>query len=666
MDSNNHLSREQLELVVQKKKLNEVYGWFRSHFFDTPQAEYSARCPFVVIQGPTGCGKTSTLKCIAHELRIPIKEYNEAIDTTVINYDTSKRTFGNDATNSDNLSRVIDQRKARRFEEFVVDSLMYNINYLGPDKSIDNMPREDDEFDSDDDFPILLPSNQQKPPDTTRKQNPARPTSALIIHIESSLNFARSQRILIQTVCKLMKIFKDLSRRQNRRIAIVFETLDCDGDSFSIPNKMKVSLGMQVFKFNPVTKGNMKKLVESLLKNFALDDKVVESIVNDSDGDIRACINSIQFLRNKSKNMGDTLDCNGLSNRSMNPSLGSFGNGSHNQNSLFSLPVSKRQKINHGKVKKFELNSSLMRDTTRSLGFFHVLGKIFYQKRLYPLDSRPPHRSLDRPYPTENSTEYIVDMLDVEAKKLKAWLHQHYYKFCHDSSIEKAASFLDNLSTIDTISIESTQSSQFYETHKSLEPIQVHTAIEATVYSLYQDQSSVTKASHKRTQTADGMRIIKTSVENVSNNGELYSFNKPASMALTNLVDDYKKLLAECTCNLVEESSARYDSTQILVDYVPYLNHMTRSQSIVNPSKSQPGPHKPSGTERLPPNSLPGNRSHPTVLWVRDNTIRIIESLSAIEIDPKMDFDTRHEKLLEAIEELISSSSITTVYDGSR
>lgn len=613
MDSAKTLTRDQLELVIQRKKITEVYRWFEDHFSKSSHKEYAQRCPIVIIQGPTGCGKTSTLKWISNELKISIKEFSETTDLTAVNYSISK-SFKNE--DNENLSSSIDRRKAFKFENFVYNSVMYNALYPTKDVTIS---QADSEFDSDDEIiPIMSSSVNQRPPHNF----------GVIIHIDTSLTFIKTQRTLFQTLIRLIKLIKDTARKSARRVAVVFESLDGENETISLPTKLKLRLGIQVFKFNPIIKTNMKKLIESLMRYYShivLDKETIDQLVSDCDGDIRACINTLQLICNRSTSI---TPLNGLNNNALNICTNM---------SSFYLPVNKRQKLNHDKVRNAKLHPSLMRDNTRSLGFFHVLGKIFYQKRLYPevnYRTFAYKRTNHRPYPTENTTEYLANMVDVDPKNLIIWLHQHYYKFCLDSNIEKAALFMENLSTVDATSMSSTQSSQFYEAHSALDQLQIHLAIESTVFSLYEDQSASTRQSYKKIQTEKGSKLIKSSVDIHSSNGELYSFNKPTVMSLHKLVEDYGVLLEHSTSILMESGSVCVDPNKALLDYIPYLTQMSNLWNAMSPDQKSK------------------IRADISRLIEEENAVQVFRALERLDSKQDQDFELRHDSLLEMIEEL--------------
>jgi DNA polymerase III delta prime subunit len=603
------ITREQLELVVQKKKINEVYNWFHDHFISSSQQAYATKCPFVIIQGPAGCGKTTTLKCVAKELRIPIKEYSDTTDTTAISYEMN---HDKDRIDED---RSLDRRKASRFEHFVFNNLRFNpLDTPADVTQTQQLARADSEFDDSDDDQL------------TQFAKPQPVVSGIIIHIESPLLFARSQKIFVSSIAKMIKMIREISRSNPRRIAIVFETLESDKDVISLPTKFKQTIGMQVLKFNPIIRANMKKFIESLLRkyqNVIIDKDTIDTLITDCDGDLQACINTIEIIRNKSHNYNNVYM--GLNDEnSISPSI---------------FQVNKKQRLN---PERFKLNTGLMRDVTRSLGFFHTLGKIFYQKRLYPETrnhcyTNEIHRNIDRPFPTENTTEYLVNRLDSEPKKLLPWLHQHYYKFCHESNIEKASLFLEHLSDIDTISMNSMQSSQFYEVHSAIDQIQLHLAVESTVFSLYTDQSKVTKPSHKKTTNNRGSHIIKSSVENFTQNGngELLSFSKPASISVPKVTDDHQMILEYCLEEINEKSFNCVDSSKILVDYIPYLRVISGNWN------------------ELARKSQPDSLSIPKICNDKE-VLRMMQTLEQLQLEPTMDYDAKHESLSEILEEIES------------
>lgn len=641
---NQCFSREQLQQVIQGKKISEVEKWFKTHFIESKREEYITRCPIVIFQGPTGCGKSSVLRSISNELNIPIKDYSETSDVTAINFDMKPSVASLDDHRS--LSRSIDHRKALKFEKFVTNNLIYDSSQLYRKRASTQTQGQH--------------TNIQK--NLTNNNIKHIPSIGVIIHVESSLTFTKHQTIFIQSLCRLLKMIKEINKRSCRRIAIVFETIDGEHETISLPTRFRISMGIQIFKFNSITKANMKKLILEKLNgyNSAITGKTIELLFNDSNGDISACNKILQLICN---NPSSSIN---LQNKINEMSL--------NRNDDFedpTEPVQKKQKMDHINL---VFSSNFMRGTTRSCSFFHVLGKIFYQKRLYPiLKSEADIRQyntispLDRPFPLENSTNDLLRLIHVEPDNLIPWLHQHYYKFCNESNIFKAAQFLENISLVDTMSISPTQTSQFYEHHHIIDQLQVYVAIESTVFSLYEKQNSQNLYLHpnlsrkKALIDPDVKTVVKSSVENFCEpSHSLYSFNKPILMSMFNLVAAYKKLLNLYSTNFHSFGVSHINCDKILVDYIPYMKIMSENWLAMSPEgrKDYYPPtslYTPTYTPMDIPMDTPRN-NHPNSHPIFDNEI-INGAMFKLECldDNGIDLDSaesKREKLKETIERM--------------
>lgn len=584
--------------VVPEKKFHEIKSWFEEHFEKCDRRNYSKRSPFVVLHGPTGCGKTTTLERIASELKLSIKEYSETTDTSL--YQLELKGVAVDC---------IDKRRSLLFENFVITNARYESLYA------DHKEDEDDaaaEFDDDDDFiaPIL----------TRKSKSPPR---GVIIHIESPLTLARSTPVFIQCLRRLKKIIKEISFQTPRRVAIVFEAVE-DGDHvMSLPSRVKLSLGIQVFKLNQVTRANMKKVIELELKkyNFLNPSKdILEQLIDDCDGDVSACKNTLRLLCRQSHSS------NVITKFTSTP-----------------LKLSKKQKTDHDRVGTLTIHPSLLRDISRGSNFFHILGKIFYQKRFYPESTngfRTP-RDIDRPFRTENTTENLVNQVESETKKLNAWLHQNYQKFCAPNDIEKAALFMDNLSLVDTMSLDSTQSTQYYENHRFIDMIQKHLAIESTVFSLYKDESKSKKSTEKRIRVDNGrLMILKSSVYTDSNmrvdNGH-QGFAKPTGLMISKLSEDHQALLDRFSSKMTQIFGRPYEQKNLLLEYAPYMKMLLDKYPM------------PSGKSVLRYTLRP---SIEAPLWAGNEHLQtIIEEIQKIDESHETDHEHRHETLMNLIDQ---------------
>lgn len=594
-------SRQQLDLLIQKKKIDEVLEWFRTHFIESNRDEYLLRPPFVILQGPTGSGKSSVLRWIAQELRVPIKDFDETSDlTSITNEIRMRKNSLNSHSRESNPFKYNERFKTERFEQFVINNVRYNSLI-----SLNLIPA-----DSDDEDEESINKAPLEPNHNNNKQipGPVMNPHGIIIHIESQLSFLRDQRQTIQTMCRLHKMIKEISKRSQRRVAIVFETIEGDNETLMLPQKTRALLGIPTFKFNPITKSNMEKLVklfinklnqERIDKNQSnvdihLSSETVEQLVNDSDGDMSACLSTLELICNNEKAYDDNIPSTELERFNLGKTK--------SQN--YHPSVNKRQKLSRNRQsdirrkKEIILAPSLLRDTTKSVVLFHLLGKIFYQKRLYPeygFTTESINDILHRPFPLENSTESLLDLLHIQSKNLLLWLHHHYTRFCDTSNISKAGLFTENISEVDLISLNATQLSQFFESHYLMDQLQSYTAIEATTFSLYKDQSRVPiKKSHKKVVTPEGTKIVKSSVEICGDNwGDdasqavsatsrtnqgLYTFHKPTSMSLPNLIHNQRKLIDSCYDELhsITGSLTCIDTGKLVTEYLPYVDSLAK------------------------------------------------------------------------------------------
>ncbi|CAH1164628.1 unnamed protein product [Phaedon cochleariae] len=65
------------DLAVHSKKIQEVQNWFNQYVVSSQQEDLS---PFLLLSGPTGCGKTATIKVICRSLDVSISEYINPVD----------------------------------------------------------------------------------------------------------------------------------------------------------------------------------------------------------------------------------------------------------------------------------------------------------------------------------------------------------------------------------------------------------------------------------------------------------------------------------------------------------------------------------------------------------------------------------------------------------
>ncbi|KTW29350.1 hypothetical protein T552_01305 [Pneumocystis carinii B80] len=159
--------------------------------------------------------------------------------------------------------------------------------------------------------------------------------------------------------------------------------------------------------FNPITKISLQKTINKIIDiecrySQKPNLELIESIVESSFGDIRSALNSLQFI------VGIILE---------------------NSNKGFS------------KEKNLLINSIINRDIT--LGFFHAIGKVIYNKRLgdspedkskhlFPKNSLPSHLKVYERRISKVDPDNILDMIPVSYDIYILALHHNYLESCND------------------------------------------------------------------------------------------------------------------------------------------------------------------------------------------------------------------------------------------
>ncbi|KAF1803566.1 Rad17 cell cycle checkpoint protein-domain-containing protein [Mucor lusitanicus] len=177
--------------------------------------------------------------------------------------------------------------------------------------------------------------------------------------------------------------YRDYDSKLNRSIDI-------------IPAELNTDLRVKHIKFNPVNKTNMNKVLKNILsqEHANVPKDRLDDIIEKSDGDIRAAINTLQF---------DTI---------------------HSRKAR-KVPSKKKS----GDKPPFD-------DKTGPLTLFHAVGKVLYAKR-------NPNGTY------ESKPEHILAKCPVDNDTFITYLHQNYSEFFDD--MESCTTLLNYLSDADTI-----------------------------------------------------------------------------------------------------------------------------------------------------------------------------------------------------------------------
>ncbi|NXE95556.1 RAD17 protein, partial [Menura novaehollandiae] len=385
----------QNDLAVQKKKIEEVETWLKTHIFQRqPKQDGSV----LLLTGPPGCGKTATLQILAKDLGIQVQEW-----TNPLSLDFAKEELRNMFGHDSNFHAFPSQAQAALFQDFLLRANKYNkLQMLGES--------------SENDKKLILiediPNQFYREPGS--------------LH-EILRRFVRTSR------CPLVFIISDnFSGDSNQRLLFPTEILE--------------ELCIFNISFKPVAPTNMMKVLNRIAaaeasmnreKNYALDRTSLELLCRGCSGDIRSAINSLQFSSMKDcslekefwskKKRSSTIKCE-------------------------EAGVSKgRKKSKCDASEDQEIQAIGSKDA--SIFLFHALGKIIYCKREAVSEAESPqlpaHLSEHRRDTLLIQPEDIVEKSHMSGGMFNLYLHQNYVDFFSD--IDDVVRASEYLSTADIL-----------------------------------------------------------------------------------------------------------------------------------------------------------------------------------------------------------------------
>ncbi|XP_042546609.1 cell cycle checkpoint protein RAD17 isoform X2 [Dipodomys spectabilis] len=374
----------QHELAVHKKKIEEVETWLNAEVLERHPKQGGS---ILLITGPPGCGKTTTLKILSKELGIQVQEW---INPVLPEF--QKDDFKEILNYESNFHVLPYQSQISTFKEFLLRAAKYtNLQMLGDDL------RTDKKIILVEDFP-----NQ----------------------------FFRDPHTLHEILRKYVQI---------GRCPLVFIVSDSvSGDNHHrllFPKIIQEECSIASISFNPVAPTIMMKFLNRIVTMEAIknggkttvpDKTSLELLCQGCSGDIRSAINSLQF-----SSKGE----NNLQPRKKGMSLKSDG----------ALSKSKRGKKPDGVFENQEVQPIGGKDV--SLFLFRALGKILYCKRapLAELDSPrlPSHLSEHDRDTLLVQPEEIVEMSHMPGELFNLYLHQNYIDFFMEiDDLVRASEFL--------------------------------------------------------------------------------------------------------------------------------------------------------------------------------------------------------------------------------
>ena len=376
------------ELAVHKAKVADVRRWLET-------ALNGRRQKVLVLKGAAGTGKTTTLRLLAEEMKLKVVEWkNPAVSDQQSEGSTSS---------------------ASQFQEFVGRSgrsggLQFS-SELGDDAAADVY---DDDM-TDVQGQLLLVEEFPSTFSTT--------SSTLQLFRSTLMQYLASPGLSDAKPTPIVLVISETLLSTNTALA----------DSFTAHRLLGPELTnhpfLDIIEFNAVARTILTKALETVVVKEARKSgrrktpgpPIIKEL--SESGDIRSAISSLEFLCLRGDD-GDTWS------------------------SKVNFTKQKKAKT-EPKMTKFEEESmKLISNRESTLGIFHAVGKVMYNKRQEPPTSGPPahpppwfpqHR---RHKAWENDVDDVLNELGTDVSTFVAALHENYALSCGSSTTE---SILDSL-----------------------------------------------------------------------------------------------------------------------------------------------------------------------------------------------------------------------------
>ncbi|XP_059132208.1 cell cycle checkpoint protein RAD17 [Peromyscus eremicus] len=375
----------QHELAVHKKKIEEVEAWLKAEVIEMKPKQGGS---ILLITGPPGCGKTTTVKILSKEHGIQVQEWVNPVFPD-FQKDDSKELLHLESK----VYIVPYQSQIAVFNDFLLRATKYNkLQMLGDDLTTDKK----------------------------------------IILVEDLPNqFYRDSHALHEILRKYVQI---------GRCPLVFIISDSvSGDNnqrLLFPKKIQEECSISNISFNPVAPTIMMKFLNRIVTieasksggRVVVPDKTsLELLCQGCSGDIRSAINSLQFSSSKGEN--------NLWSKKKRMSLKSDA----------AISKSKQRRKHKNALENQEIQAIGGKDV--SLFLFRALGKILYSKRapLTEVDSPrlPAHLSEHERDTLLVQPEEIVEMSHMPGDFFNLYLHQNYIDFFVEvDDLVRASEFL--------------------------------------------------------------------------------------------------------------------------------------------------------------------------------------------------------------------------------
>jgi len=357
------------ELAVHPKKVEEVRSWLLRRI-------RAGRGPMLILRGPSGAGKTATLRVLAREMNLELHEY--ALPTEIVAFE-----------NRTGVDALDDGSRYLRGD---------SVAFVGQAKTFEDFLRRACSYGS------ILTENGS--------------SAGRLVVIEELPPFARRGKDEFK---------RTIGRFTRGRHPIVVVASDGGGGGRDragpVGEDAAVEMGADTIIFNAASTTNLLKCLkaiadkEAVVSSFRPPEKeALAALAETSKGDIRAAVNALQFAC--MKDVDDLNKC--------------F------ETALSKASVGKKR--SRGGARRIRKASSVDVTSSSSvaiggrdgaLDLFHSLGKVLYNKREdeeepFQLD---PRLTVHRRRPLLFNPEAVLDLSPLSAESFACFLHQSYVGF---------------------------------------------------------------------------------------------------------------------------------------------------------------------------------------------------------------------------------------------
>ncbi|XP_036886955.1 cell cycle checkpoint protein RAD17 isoform X1 [Sturnira hondurensis] len=377
----------QHELAVHRKKIEEVETWLKAEVLERQTKQGAS---ILLITGPPGCGKTTTIKILSKEHGIQVQEW---INPVLPQF--QKDDFKDIMFNHESSFHVFPyQSQVAVFKEFLLRATKYNkLQMVGDDLRTDKK----------------------------------------IILVEDLPNqFYRDSH----TLHEVLRTYIQIGRCP--LIFIISDSLSGDNNQRLLFSKeIQEECAISNISFNPVAPTIMMKFLNRIVtieanknggKITVPDKSSLELLCQGCSGDIRSAINSLQFFSSKGRN-----------------NLCPRKKGMSSLKSDAAPSKSRRRKKPDKVFENQEVQAIGGKDV--SLFLFRALGKILYCKRASSTELESPrlpsHLSEHERDTLLVHPEEVVEMSHMPEELFNLYLHQNYVDFFTEvDDLVRASEFL--------------------------------------------------------------------------------------------------------------------------------------------------------------------------------------------------------------------------------